>query len=104
MVCLPNSTILVIQHTISVQTVQCGRFQMDEYSSLKFSKLYLNTYIPVSCKLYMIQLNKASMIIFSEMEVCVYLISNNGGFTVVGRYKIVVINKKSLIDAHNINL
>ena len=38
-----NSTNLVIHNAISVKTVQYGRFQMDEYSSLKFSKLYLNT-------------------------------------------------------------
>ena len=32
-------TNLMIQHEISVQNVKCGRFEIDEYSSLKFSKL-----------------------------------------------------------------
>ena len=102
MVCLPNSTILVIQHTISVQTVQCGRFQMDEYSSLKFSKLYLNTYIPVSCKLYMLQLTKILMLMFTAMKQCVDLINNNGKLTVVGWYRRGFINNKSPINTRNI--
>ena len=45
-----NLTRLVIQYSMSVQTVQCGRSQIDQYFSLKFNKLYSNTYIPGLCK------------------------------------------------------
>ena len=72
-----NSTSLVIQHSISVQIVQYESFQMDEYSSFKFSKLYLNTDITVSCKLYILQLTESLMLVFTAMEYCVDLINNN---------------------------
>ena len=58
----PNSSSLVIQHAISMTTSQNGQMNMLEFSSLKFSKLYLNGDIPGSCKLYMLQLTIGSMI------------------------------------------
>ena len=97
-----NGMSFVIKHAISVQTVQCGRFQMDEYSLLKYSKLYLNKYIPWLCKLYMLKITKYSMIMFSAMEDCVDLTNNNGGLTIIGWYKRGVINDKSIISACNI--
>ena len=76
---------------------------MNEYYSFKFSKLYLNTDIPGSCKLYMFQLTEASMLMFTAMKECVDLIHNNGGFTAVGWYKRGVINENSIIAARKIN-
>ena len=54
-----NSTSLVIQHEISVQTATHGSFQMNDLSLLKSSKLYMITYILGLCQLYMLQLTKA---------------------------------------------
>ena len=43
------------------------------------------------------------MLMFTAMEECVSLVNNNGGFTVVGWYKRIVINNKSLIATCNIS-
>jgi hypothetical protein len=98
-----NSTSLVIQHAITVETVLNGTLNMNDFSSLKFSSLYLNGDIPGSCKLYMLQLTRASMDMVSSLESCIDLINRNDGFTIVGWYKKGVINDKSLIAARNIN-
>ena len=98
-----NTTNFVIQHAIIVVTVQCGKFKMDEYSSLKFSKLYFNTCILGSCKLYILQITESFIIMFAAMEECVDLINNNKGFTVVCWYNRGVINDKRLISAHKIS-
>jgi len=77
---------------------------MNEFSSLKFSKLYMNSDLPGSCKLYMLQLTEASMNMFNAVEECVDLINNNGGFTVlVGWYKKGLINDKSLMTTQALN-
>ena len=98
-----NSTSLVIQHAISVQTATHGSFQMDDFSSLKFSKLYMSAEIPGSCKLYMLQLTEASTNMLTALENFIQFINDNGGFTVVWWYKRGVINDKSLIASRKIN-
>ena len=91
-----NSTSLVIQHALSMTTAN-GVMTMPNFSSLKFSKLYLNTEIPGSCKLYMLQLTEASMNIFEAADDCINLINCHGGFTIVGWYKRGQITDKSMI-------
>ena len=92
-----NSICLFIQHKISVQTATYGSFQIYDFSSLKFSKLYMRAYIPGLWKLYMFQLTKASMNVLTDWENYIWFINDNSGFTVVGWYKRGVINEKSLI-------
>ena len=92
-----NSTSLAIQHSISVTTFQ-GDKTMKEFSSLKFSKLYLNGVIPGSCKLYHLQVTAAFFAMCECMKNCIDLINENGGFTIVGWYKRGVISDKSLIS------
>ena len=97
----PNSTSLVMQHAVDVQTLN-GMRSMSDFSSLKFLQLYLSGDIPGSCKLYMLQLTDAAININSALEECVELINENGGFTVVGWYTRGIINNQSLIAARNI--
>lgn len=99
----PNSTSLVIQHALSATTVLDGTLKMDDFSSLKFSQLYMNGDIPGSCKLYMLQVTEAAMNLFDALENCIQLINNNGGFTVIGWYKKGLINDKGLIAPRNNN-
>ena len=91
-----NSTSLAIQYNISATTFQ-GDKTMKEFSSQKFSKLYLNGPIPGSCKLYHLQISHAFYAMCDSMKSCINLINQNGGFTVVGWYKRGVISDKSLI-------
>ncbi len=93
----PNSTSLAIQHAITVRTSFHGTLKMDDFSSLKFSKLYTSGDIPGTCKLYMLQVTEASMNMFNALENCIELINNHGGFTVIGWYKKGLINDKGLI-------
>ena len=52
-----NSTSLVFQHSIIINIIEQS-LKMDEFSSNKFSKLYLSGDIPGSVKIYMLQLQK----------------------------------------------
>lgn len=51
----------------------------------------------------MLQTTKSLMIVSTVMKECVYLMNNNGGFTVVGQYTRGVVNNKSLIADHKIS-
>lgn len=99
----PNSSSLVIQHALSMTTSQNGQMNMLDFSSLKFSKLYLNGDIPGSCKLYMLQLTECSMKLFESIDDCIELINSHGGFCVVGWYKRGQITDKSMITAITLN-
>lgn len=89
---------LVIQHVTTVQTPYNDAFNMNDFSSLKYSKLYLNGDIPGSWKLDMLQLNDSFMNIFESLDVCITLINNNGGFSIVGWYKRRINDKVLLIQ------
>ena len=71
---------------------------MPDFSSLKFSKFYLNGETPGRCKLYMLQLTEASMVIFKAVDDCINLINYNRGFIIVGWYKIGHIADKRMIS------
>ena len=59
--------------------------------------------IPGLCKLYMLQLTKASMNILNFLEDYIHLINDNGEFSVVGWYQRGVINDESLITSRDEN-
>eukprot|EP00957_Ditylum_brightwellii_P052220 3960125-Ditylum_brightwellii.AAC.1 len=65
-----------MQHTVDVQTSN-GIQSMSDFSSLKFSQLYLSGDIPGPCKLYMLQLTDAAINMNSALEECVELINEN---------------------------
>ena len=94
----PNSTSLAIQHAITI-TANDETFQMDDFSSQRFSNIYLNNTIPGSAKLHMLQLTDAYVLLLDAITECVDYVNSNGGFTVVGWYKRGLINEKSLLTA-----
>ena len=91
-----NSTSLAIQHCVTVTTFQDDKV-MKDFSSSKFSKLYMRGDIPGSCKLYHLQLTEAYMKMLDCIAGCINLINENGGFTVVGWYKRGTITDKSMM-------
>ena len=97
-----NSTILSMQHTVRIRN-ENGTYQIDAFSLLKFSKLYLSGDIPSFWNLYMLQINQASINLFESMEKYMTYINDNWGFTVFGWYNRGVINDKSPISAWNID-
>ena len=73
------------------------------FSSLKFSRVYLNGEIPGSCKVYMLQLTDCSMKLFEYIDDCIELINSEGDFCIVGWYKRGQITDKSMITAVALN-
>ena len=98
-----KSSSLVIQHAISRKTATHGIFQKSDCFLLKPNKLYMSADMPDLCKLCMLQLTKSSMNMINYLENFIEFINDNDGFTVVGWYKIGVINDESLIDSRKIN-
>ena len=92
----PNSTSLAIQHAIYI-VANNEVLLMDEFSSRKFSILYLNNVIPGSVKLYMLQITDAYNVLLDAITNCINYINQNDGFTVIGWYKKGVINDKGLL-------
>eukprot|EP00957_Ditylum_brightwellii_P096042 7317084-Ditylum_brightwellii.AAC.1 len=76
---------------------------MNEFSSIRFSKLYLSGNIPGFVKLFMLQLTDASIGMFEAMEHCITLINDNGEFNTVGWYKRGIIMDRSLITARGLS-
>ena len=97
----PNSTSLVMQHTIDIQT-PTGIRSMSDFSSLKFIKLYISSDIPGSCKLYMLQLTDAAINMNTALDQCVRLINSNDSFSVLRWYKRGIMNDQSLLAARKI--
>ena len=93
-----NSTNLSIQHSICM-TSAMKELRMNEFSSLKFSQLYLSGDFAGSCKLYMLQLNDRAVKLYEAVDECIDFINDNGGFTVIGWYKRGQITDKSLTSA-----
>ena len=94
----PNSTSLAIQHAITI-TANDETFQMDDFSSQRFSNIYLKNVISGSVKLHMLQLTDAYVLLLDAITECVDYVNSNGGFTVVGWYKRGLINDKSFLTA-----
>ena len=76
---------------------------MDNYSTLKFSKLYLRNDIPGTCRLHHLQFTHDYMDMSTAIENFVCLTNNNGGFIVVWWYKRGIINDRNIIVARNGN-
>ena len=92
---LPNSSSLVMQHAIRIDSSENLNF--DDFSSNKFTELYMKGKLPGTCKLYMLQMTEAGIGMYEAIENCIELINDNQGFTVTGWYKRGSINDKGLI-------
>ena len=89
---------LSLQHSIRINTQQLKLIQND-FSSLKFSHLYLSNDIPSNVKVSSLQVSEE----FWELEDCiesvVNFINENGGWTVVGWYKRGEVKDQSLNES-----
>ena len=92
-----------MKDALEVHTATGRNLFMKKMSSLKFSKLFLKSYIPDYCKLYSLELNKASMDLYEVAENFIQLITENISFIVVGWYKRGQIANKSLISTRSTN-
>ena len=71
---------------------------MDDFSSSKFTSLYLTDVLSPNVGLQSVQiLTEAYFNISTSIDACVEVINENGGFTVIGWYKKGMINDKTLL-------
>eukprot|EP00957_Ditylum_brightwellii_P077864 5918401-Ditylum_brightwellii.AAC.1 len=96
-----NSSSLMYKHAMDIGT-GTGSMSISDFSSLKFSQLYLSGDIPGSCKLCMLQYMEAAMNMQIALDDCIKLINDNDGFTVARWYKREIINDQSLFAARKI--
>eukprot|EP00957_Ditylum_brightwellii_P007547 570983-Ditylum_brightwellii.AAC.1 len=74
---------------------------MLKFSSIKFSKLYLDTYLPSSIKIRHLRMTNEYFELLDHIDRAVQCVNDNGGWTVAGWYKHGVINDCALIGNNN---
>jgi hypothetical protein len=90
-------TNIVLEHTIFMDTSQ-GRIVHSNFSSNKFSLMYLTDNIPGGVRVSALRTTDAYCDIEDAIEDVVDHVNGNGGWTVVGWYKRGVINDRSLLE------
>ena len=93
-------TNIAFEHSIYFDT-QRGRIVHNNFSSTKFSLLYLNDNIPGAVRISALRMSNAYWEIEDAIENVVDYVNDNGGWTVVGWYKRGVINDRSLLEANS---
>ena len=92
---------IAFDHSILVETQESGPIRMSNFSSSKFSMLYLSKVLPPSIAQSEISLTDEFFEILDSIDNVIQLINDNDGFTVIGWYKRGVINDRSLVTKGN---
>jgi hypothetical protein len=87
---------LALEHSICINS-QEGRIVHQNFSSLKFTLLYLSSLIPANVKVSALRVSDEFWDIEDAIEDVVRFINDNGGWTVVGWYKRGEIKDRSLV-------
>eukprot|EP00957_Ditylum_brightwellii_P107851 8227426-Ditylum_brightwellii.AAC.1 len=74
---------------------------MLNFSSIKFLKLYLDTYLPSSIKIRQLRMTNENFALLDHIDRVVQCVNDNRGWTVVSWYKHGVINNRTLIGNNN---
>eukprot|EP00957_Ditylum_brightwellii_P049067 3722836-Ditylum_brightwellii.AAC.1 len=74
---------------------------MLNFSSINFSKLYLDTYLPLSIKIRHLRMTNKYFELLDHIDRVVQCVNDNGDWIVVGWYKHGVINDHTLIGNSN---
>ena len=95
---LSNASNVALIHSISAATRTNTNLFMDNFSSLRFQQLYMQTVIPLGIKHYRFRIGGDLMDrLLDAIDECIQFINMNGGLTIVGWYKRGVINDRSMI-------
>ena len=91
---------LVFEHSINFkkEEVKGGRVSHGNFSSYRFSQLYLSGEIPSGVRISALRISDAYWGIQKTVRNVVKYINENGGWTVVGWYKRGVISDRSLLE------
>ena len=98
----PNTTSLVVQHTIMI-THGSKEIFMKDFSSIKYNALFMDGDFPFKCKQHMFQMSTVFVNLTESMENCFELINSNGGFTVVGWYRRGEISDQTMVEVNNLD-
>ena len=90
---------IVFQHTIFFDTTGGDRIVHSDFSSTKFSLLYLSNHIPGAVRVSALRVSDSFWDLEDSIEKVVEKINEDGGWTVVGWYKRGVITDKSLLSS-----
>eukprot|EP00957_Ditylum_brightwellii_P208834 15359131-Ditylum_brightwellii.AAC.1 len=74
---------------------------MLSFSSIKFSKLYLDTYLPSSIKIRHLRMTNEYSDLLDHIDRAIQCVNNHRGWNVVGWYKNGVINDCTLVGDNN---
>lgn len=92
---------IAFDHSILVETQGSGPIQISNFSSSKFSMLYLSKDLPPSIAQSEISLTDKFFEILDSIDKVIQLINDNDGFKVIGWYKRGVINDRYLVMKGN---
>ena len=96
------SSNISVNHGITVDHSDSGtNFQMEDFSSMKFSLLYLSEYFPKSTKRISFDVTDNEDRLYEAIDKVVNFYNVNGGFTVIGWYKRGEVNDLNKIDENN---
>lgn len=98
-----NRSNLAIVHTIVVAMANGEVRTMNDFSSTKFSQIYLSNRIPADTRESSLQFTDAFFTLESTVDQVIDFINENGGFTVFGWYKRGIINDTSLVGMNTGN-
>jgi hypothetical protein len=91
---------IAFQHTVYFDS-PTGCIVHTNFSSAKFSLLYLKNHIPGAVRVSALRVSDSYWDIETQIEEVIDFVNYYGGWTVVGWYKRGVINDKSLLDSTN---
>ncbi len=95
------SSIVLVHH---IQVIYLGKvlFEMEDFSSLSFSKLYMKTSLSPTVKFNCLDYTPAYYKLQDCIDNVLEYVNTNGGFTVIGWYKRGEINDISIDDSQNV--
>ena len=88
---------IALMHNIFMIDDMNNRIRMDNFSSIKFNRLFMDKVIPPNTVLSLLENTEATGSLNEAIEECMTLINNNGGSEVVLWYSRGEMNDQSLI-------
>ena len=90
---------IAFQHHIHFETPDGERIIHSDFSSTKFSLLYLSNHLPGALRISALRSSESFWDIEDQIEKVIKYVNSNLGWTVIGWYKRGVINDKSLLSS-----
>jgi len=94
---------IAIQHDVELFGADNLNLTMENFSSNKFSKLYLSSNLSPNILLQQMQYTEEFFDLLDRIDRVMDFIRDNGGFTIIGWYKRGLINDRSLVSNANTN-